>query len=122
MAYFQQNYPNGYQFYPQYQQQTPLTQLQVQPQQPVVVILKNGIAEVNDYLVGAGQSAWLIDYADKTLYIKSTDTSGMPLPLRIFDFNERTAAQNVTESADMSKYVTKDELAKALEALKGGEM
>ena len=57
-------------------------------------------------------------------YIKSTDSSGMPLPLRTFDYKERTAqnalktAQNAPQTAiDTSLFVTRDELEKRLAEL-----
>lgn len=41
------------------------------------------------YPVGAGQSVILMDSEESVFYIKSTDQSGMPLPLRVFDYSER---------------------------------
>lgn len=34
-----------------------------------------------------------MDSESNSFFIKSADTSGMPLPLRIFDYQERTAQQ-----------------------------
>lgn len=48
------------------------------------------------YLVAAGNSVMLMDSENSTFYIKSTDASGMPLPLRIFDYTERTMAPKRT--------------------------
>ena len=58
----------------------------------------------------------LMDSEENVFYIKSTDASGMPLPLRIFDYKERTATNNsinpvipqITEP-DMSNYITREE-------------
>ena len=35
-----------------------------------------------------------MDSEDSIFYIKSTDQSGMPQPLRIFEYKERTAGHN----------------------------
>lgn len=45
------------------------------------------------YPVAAGQSVLLMDSEESAFYIKSTDQSGMPQPLRIFDYKERTASK-----------------------------
>lgn len=62
------------------------------------------------YMVAAGNSVLLMDSEKHSFYIKSTDQSGMPMPLRIFDYTERSAQpQKKTE-----EYATREEL-KALE-------
>ena len=65
------------------------------------------------YLVAAGNSVLLMDSEAQTFYLKSTDPSGMPLPLRIFDYAERTAHPKAepaqTPAAD---YVTREEFAR----------
>lgn len=62
------------------------------------------------YMVAAGNSVLLMDSEKHSFYIKSTDQSGMPMPLRIFDYTERTAQpKKKTE-----EYATREEL-KALE-------
>lgn len=45
------------------------------------------------YMVAAGNSVMLMDSDANVFYIKSADESGVPRPLRIFDYTERTAAQ-----------------------------
>lgn len=83
-----------------------------------------GEAGAKAYPVGAGQSVLLMDSENNVFYIKSTDNSGMPLPLRTFDYRERTAqstpktAQNAPQTAiDTSLFVTRDELEKRLAEL-----
>lgn len=63
------------------------------------------------YPVAAGQSALLMDSENPVMYIKSTDQSGMPLPLRIFDYTERVPNSNKVDNANQSEnpYVTKQE-------------
>ena len=65
----------------------------------------------------------LMDSENPVFYIKSADVSGIPLPLRVFDYTERT--QNTTQNAPQAantaqidldgKYVTREEY----EALQG---
>lgn len=65
------------------------------------------------YLVAAGNSVMLMDSENSTFYIKSTDASGMPLPLRIFDYTERTMAPKAPSAAQQTagvEYVTRSEL------------
>ena len=95
---------------------------QYQPQQTQNgIVWVQGEAGAKAHPVGAGQSALLMDSENNVFYIKSSDVSGMPLPLRIFDYQERntnaspTAVQNST--IDTSIYVTKEELEKRLEEI-----
>jgi hypothetical protein len=101
----------------------------MQYQQPMQTVqpAQNGIQWVQGetgakaYNVGAGQSVLLMDSESNVFYIKSTDNSGMPLPLRIFDYTERTA-QNAPASPqnaqiDTSLFVTRAELDERLAAL-----
>lgn len=83
-----------------------------------------GEAGAKAFPVSAGQSVLLMDSENNVFYIKSTDNSGMPLPLRTFDYKERTAqstpkaAQNAPQAAiDTSLFVTRDELEKRLAEL-----
>lgn len=83
-----------------------------------------GEAGAKAYPVNAGQSVLLMDSENDVFYIKSTDNSGMPLPLRTFDYKERTAqstsktAQNAPQAViDTSLFVTRDELEKRLAEL-----
>jgi len=70
----------------------------------------------------------LLDSESPCFYIKSADQSGMPLPLRAFDYTERSQdkiepIQAPTTGLDSSKFVTKEELEKRLAELtkRGGE-
>ena len=74
---------------------------QPMPMQPQIVQqprpASNGILWVQGeegakaYMVAAGDSAMLMDSDANVFYIKSVDESGVPRPLRIFDYTERTA-------------------------------
>ncbi len=76
-----------------------------------------GEAAAKSWCVGNGQSVLLMDIESPVFYIKSADTSGMPLPLRTFEYREVTqntaqaisqAVQKEPEDLDQ-KYVTRQE-------------
>lgn len=73
-----------------------------------------GINGAKSYLVGAGNSAILLDSEDSVFYIKTVDQSGMPLPLRTFRYSEEkeaTVKENsaVENNIDFNKFVTREE-------------
>lgn len=143
---YQPNY--GYQ-YPYYGAQPPmpdnLAQLrmntnQVQnaaasqpmPQQPMQqqssqIIWVSGEAGAKSYLVAPGNTVMLLDAENSVFYLKSADASGMPLPLRIFDYKER---QNTSVSdfkaptSDFSeldgKYITREEFERRMASIGSG--
>lgn len=101
-------FPAGYQ---PYQPQM----MQNYQQQQNGIIWVQGIEAMKSYPVGAGQSVLLMDSESNCFGIKTADASGMPLPLRIFDYVERKAAQErvrepQSASVDLSAYVTREEL------------
>lgn len=103
MAYYQN-------YYSPYQQQSV-------PQNSGIVWVQ-GEAGAKSYLVGAGQSVLLMDAESSCFYIKSTDASGMPMPLRVFEYKEKT--QNVQHSPVASaEYVTREEFDAFKKSLKG---
>lgn len=132
---YQPNY--GYQ-YPYYGAQQPmpdnLAQLRMNanqmqnafvqpsmPQQPMQqqssqIIWVSGEAGAKSYLVAPGNTVMLLDAENSVFYLKSADASGMPLPLRIFDYKERTTTAQqafggvVTgESVNLDNFVTRKE-------------
>lgn len=71
-----------------------------------------GEAGAKSYLVAPGQSLLLMDSEAEVFYIKSTDQSGVPMPLRIFDYKERTATARPAQAAQPAgDYVTRAEYA-----------
>lgn len=106
----------GNSYYPQPMQDN-LGQLRQQPmmqqtQQNNGVIWVQGEEGAKAYMVAPGNSVMMLDSEGSRFYIKSTDQSGMPLPLRVFDFKERTTAQQATQAAFQStdaEYVTRKE-------------
>ena len=88
------NYQTGYQ-----PQALPIMQSQASYPAPS----SNGINWVSgesgakSWIVGRGESVLLMDSESQCFYIKSADASGMPLPLRVFDYTERT--QNASQGS-----------------------
>ena len=132
---YQPNY--GYQ-YPYYGTQPPmadnLAQLrmnanqmqsavtsQPMPSQPVQqqssqIIWVSGEAGAKSYLVAPGNTVMLLDAENSVFYLKSADASGMPLPLRIFDYKERTTTAQqafggsmAAEGVNFDNFVTRKE-------------
>ena len=108
-------FPMNYQNYPAaYNPSVYMPQNQQAQQPSSSLIWVQGEAGAKSYLVGAGQSVLLMDSENSCFYIKSTDNSGMPLPLRTFDYSERTQSQpNVPVQAhtefNPKEYVTREE-------------
>lgn len=88
------------------------------PQTGTDIIWVQGIAGAKAYPVAAGRSAQLMDSEDSLFYIKTTDASGMPQPLRIFKYEEISEGAAQTPQIDTSDFVTKDELDDAIDYLK----
>ena len=134
---YQPNY--GYQ-YPYYGAQPPmpdnLAQLRMNanqmqntvvqpsmPSQPMQVQQPNngliwvqGESGAKSYLVAPNATVMLMDSEGERFYLKSADASGMPLPLRIFDYKERQNAPTSDFKAPTSdfseldgKYITREE-------------
>lgn len=132
MAYnngFPMNYSqmySSYNYVPQQQLGQPVVQ-QTQPvvQQPVNdsgILWVQGEAGAKSWAVAPGKSVMLMDSESNTFYIKSSDASGMPMPLRIFDYQERTVQQTQPQVAqhneiDTSQFVTREEFNKKLDEL-----
>lgn len=68
-------------------------QMQQQPQfsQPASTGINwvSGESGAKSWMVGRGETVLLMDSENQCFYIKSADASGMPLPLRVFDYTER---------------------------------
>lgn len=66
------------------------------------------------YPVAPGMSVILMDSEDERFYIKSTDASGMPLPLRTFSYTEEVNVQHSydqqPQQIDTSQFITRSEL------------
>lgn len=123
-------YNNGFpmtyqQMYPQYVPSSFQPQMMQQQSQMTQQVNDTGIlwvqgeAGAKSWAVAPGKSVMLMDSESNTFYIKSSDNSGMPMPLRVFDYTERTQlTQPVNtiqhEQIDTSQFITKEELEKRL--------
>ena len=105
----------AYNFYSQY----PNIQPPYMPQQPKnTIIWVQGLSGAKAYPVGAGNTVLLMDSDGQYLYIKSADNTGLP-SLRIFEYTEITEKkEEKAPEIDLSVYVTKDELQKAIDSVK----
>lgn len=75
------------------------------------LIWVQGEASAKAYPVASGQSVILMDSEDSIMYIKSSDPSGMPQPLRVFEYKEKTTHQNASgiASKPSEDYVSRKE-------------
>lgn len=112
------NYPNyNYNNYPYTQN---FNTSQPQPQLQNGINWVQGEAGAKSYNIAPGQSVMLMDSENNVFYIKSSDASGMPMPLRIFDYTERIPQkQNPTpQTQPNNDYITRKEFEKRLSELK----
>ena len=77
-----------------------------------------GEAGARSVPVPPGQKALLMDSETNVFYVKSSDTSGMPLPLRIFEYKEIDKSVTNTQDDAAHNYVTHEELNKILAEFK----
>ena len=118
--YYPVSYQNPYyQQFPQQMQQ----QMQMQPQQAQQSVQQQSNGGVNWVQGEAGARSWLVapnttvllmDSEADRFYLKTTDASGMPLPLRIFDYAERRSEASKNDLAEPKgksiDYATKEDL------------
>lgn len=108
-------YYGGYQYQPQtqYQPQQQYQQPQAQYQTSQTINWVSGETGAKAYAVAPGASVLLMDSEQSRFYIKSADASGMPLPLRVFDYTERQqqtqAPAQVAQPINTQDYVTRKE-------------
>lgn len=97
---------------------------QAPKQQTSSLIWVQGENGAKAYLVAPNTTVMLLDSEGDKFYLKSADASGMPMPLRTFEYKETT--QNAEKSAVVGQeqgYVTRgefDALKRAVEGLVGG--
>ena len=131
---YQQNYQQNFQqYYQPYQQQLQQLQNQIpQIQQQIsqtpsvqnggMFYFVNSQKEVDDWLVGAGQTVFFFDRNNSVFYIKTVAQNGLSQPVEVYDYSQRIseASESVAEVKE-DKYITRDEfeaLKAELEALK----
>lgn len=107
MAYFNNGYNNGFYGNNGYG-----------PQQQNGIIWVQGLEGAKSYMVTPGSTVLLMDSESRRFYIKSVDVSGMPAPIKAYEFQE-LAEQ--TQAQPHGDYVTREEfnrLEAKIEALK----
>lgn len=68
------------------------------------IVWVQGESGAKSFLVAPNRTVLLMDSESQKFYIKTSDASGMPLPLRVFDYTEV-----LEHKADNAEYVTRDE-------------
>lgn len=104
-----------------YQAYTPPTAANyMQPVQPdnSGMIWVQGESGAKAYPVQNGKSVVLFDSESEHFFIKTTDMSGMPQPLRIFSYTESSENEIKAPVIDTSNFITRQEFEEALERLK----
>lgn len=90
----------------------------IQPVQPSVnqqsqqgngLVWVQGESAAKSYPLAPNATVLLMDSEGDRFYLKSADASGMPLPLRVFEYREITAQGAKPEQTAPAGYVTKDE-------------
>lgn len=83
-----------------------------------------GEAGAKSFLVAPGCTVMLMDSEGERFYLKSADASGMPLPLRVFEYKERTETAQQTAGGSVAvfddldnKFVTRDEFERRMAAI-----
>ena len=80
------------------------------------LIWVQGEAGAKSYIVAPGNTVMLMDSEGERFYLKSADASGMPMPLRIFEYKERTETPSQTfnapvaaQNVNFDNFVTREE-------------
>jgi len=68
-----------------------------------------GEAGAKSFLVAPNTTVLLMDSEESKFYLKGADESGMPKPLRVFEYSEITNKNPRSSRAEASQYVTKQE-------------
>ena len=90
-----------------------------QPTQTNTIVWVQGESGAKAYPVAPNNSVLLMDSESSVFYIKSTDNSGMPLPLRIFEYSEKSVqSTDKPQASTVVEYVTREEFEAKLNELK----
>ena len=83
-----------------------------------------GEAGAKSFLVAPGCTVMLMDSEGERFYLKSADASDMPLPLRVFEYKERTETAQQTAGGSVAafddldnKFVTRDEFERRMASI-----
>lgn len=83
-----------------------------------------GEVAAKSYPVAPNSTVMLMDSEGERFYLKSADASGMPLPLRVFEYKERTETAQQTAGGSVAafddldnKFVTRDEFERRMASI-----
>ncbi len=134
MAYYAPFYRPNY-YSPMQQNQQEMIPQYSQQQHPMPPAQQNGNGLIwvqgetgaKSFIVAPGQTVMLMDSEGDTFYLKTADSSGMPMPLRIFDYKERTDAAIQANNVPVSgfqqasgDYVTREEFERRMAEMAAG--
>ena len=135
MAYYAPFYRPTY--YDQMQTPQNMNQFNQQYQQPMVtqptvpapqanngLVWVQGEAGAKSYPIAPGCTVMLMDSEGERFYLKSADASGMPLPLRVFEYTERNNAPTgdfkvgTSDFSEMDdRFVTREEFERRMASI-----
>lgn len=114
----------------QYNQQFQQPMAQPTPQTPTAQQSGNGLiwvqgeAGAKSYLVAPGNTVMLMDSEGERFFLKSADASGMPLPLRTFEYKETNEAACKASGGSVSgldklddRFVTREEFERRIASI-----
>ena len=116
--YFPQSYANTLYGYNNMAPTQPMGAPGGTPNQLGAINWVQGEAGARSVPVAAGQKVLLMDSENNVFYVKSSDATGMPLPLRIFEYKEIGTEENKVSAPAQNEYVTHEELKQILSDLK----
>lgn len=118
MALYNQPYPATYQNpYQPYQPPTAANYMVPQPDNTGIIWVQ-GESGAKAYPVQNGKSVVLFDSESEHFFIKTSDMSGMPQPLRIFSYSESSESDMKTPAIDTSNFVTRQEFEEVIDKLR----
>ena len=119
---FGYNTPYGY-YQPPMMDNLAQMRAQQQPAQQGMIWVQ-GEAGAKSYILAPGNTVMLMDSEGERFYLKSADASGMPMPLRIFEYKERTEAPSQAFSGPVSvqnvnfdNFVTREEFEQRMSSM-----
>jgi len=90
-----------------------------QPRQPITsVAYVQGENAAKAYPVTPGQIMYLFDTESNLMYIKSTDQSGIPSPIRVFRYDEEIQNGKENQSGRQLNTVSREEFEKFKEEIR----
>lgn len=116
--YFPQSYANTLYGYNNLAPTQPIAPPMTPSNQLGAINWVQGEAGARSVSVSAGQKVLLMDSENNVFYVKSSDATGMPLPLRTFEYKEIGSEDNKITTPAQNEYVTHEELKQILNELK----